>query len=83
MPEVGERRFISVTLEFEYSQEDYFDEDEMSLELTGMGRSTNMSDDEIDALGERIGQSDTWQVTHWNHIQSLLGDSSVARIIKN
>lgn len=80
MPEVGEKRFISVTLELEYTQEDYFDEDEMSLELVAMRRSTDMSDNEIDSLGERIGQSDKWQVTHWNHIQSLLGNSSVARV---
>lgn len=75
----GEKRFVSVTLEFEY-REDPGDPDYTERVLTGMSRQTDMSDDELEALGETIGQSDTWQVTNWNHIQSLLGDPSVTSI---
>lgn len=74
----GEKRFVSVTLEFEYREDPVFPED-VYLELSGMHRDTDMNDDELTTLGESVAQTDRWQVEHWSDIQRLLGGSS-ARI---
>lgn len=39
-------------------------------------QSTTLTDMELDALGEEIGQTDRWQVDNWNAIQSVMGGST-------
>lgn len=68
----GEKRFVSVTLEFEYREDPNWPED-VYLELSGMHRNTDMDDDELTTLGESVAQTDKWQVDHWVDIQQLLG----------
>lgn len=68
------QKYITLTFVFE---EEIDEEDWVSLELAGIERDTNLSDAQIDALGERIGQSDTWQVDRWIDIQRVLGNSKI------
>lgn len=69
-------KYISLDFTFE-EVEDEYDEGVWSLEVRGINRSTNLSDDEINALGEEIGQSDRWQVDNWIAIQRILGEPGV------
>lgn len=68
----GDKRFVSVTLEFEYREDPHWPE-YAYLELSGMHRNTDMDDDELTTLGESVAQTDKWQVDHWGDIQRLLG----------
>jgi len=62
-----------IVLEFVF--EETVDEDDWAeLELVSIARThSDLSDDELDGLGESIAQTDSWQVDHWNEIQLVLG----------
>lgn len=63
-----------LTLEFVFEEE--IDEGYVSLRASGVSRETNLTDDQIDALGEEIAWSDRWQVDNWNIIQRVMGNSA-------
>lgn len=70
-----------IVLEFQFEEFPWPEAQEVGLVLTGMERIfTDMSDDEINALGEHVAQSDYWQVNQWINIQQLLGDASTSFI---
>lgn len=65
-----------IVLEIEF-EEDYRD-DELDYVHYGPARVKRTYTDpelDIDALGEEIAQSDSWQVDNWNIIQYVLGVS--------
>jgi hypothetical protein len=64
---------VVIEFEFEEIQEDPED-DWTELKLISIRRShSDLTKDELDQLGETIGQSDSWQVDRWMDIQDVLG----------
>jgi hypothetical protein len=71
-----------ITIEFTFEEkQDEWDKEYTYLELVSIERTrSDLSPDEIDALGEGIGQSDYWQVDRWIDIQAVLGASSTTSV---
>ena len=69
-------KHITLTFTFEGEWED----DYLDLDLKTINRETDLTDAQIDALGEVIGQSDRWQIDHWIDIQTALGDSRTSHV---
>lgn len=69
-----------IVLEFTFQEvvdEDYYEH----LELVSIERTrSDLYPEEIDALGEEIGQTDKWQVDRWIDIQSVLGSSNTTSV---
>lgn len=66
-----------LTLTFVFEEE--FDEDygEVTLKAAGVDRETNLTNEQINALGEEVAQTDRWQVHNWNTIQRVMGSASI------
>lgn len=70
-----------IVLEFIFEEEHYPDEDWSDVRLVRIERTrSDLTPDQIDALGEGIAQSDYWQVDQWNNIQQVLGDSATTSV---
>lgn len=68
----------TLTLTFVFTEkEDYGD---TYLDLDRIERETDLTDGEISALGEEVGQTDRWQVERWLDIQDLLGNPLVSTV---
>ena len=67
---------IKLTFDEVVEDEDYTDLVLKKIERT----STDFTDAEIDALGERIAQTDRWQVDNWIDIQTVLGDADRPKV---
>jgi len=69
---------LIIEIEFEERVED---EEYTSLNPVAIRRThSDLTDAQIDALGETIGQSDTWQVDRWMDLQRVLGDAEIKEV---
>ena len=69
---------ITVEIEFEEMPED---DGWVELVPSVIRRvQSDLTDSQIDSLGESIAQTDTWQVDRWIDLQTVLGNSNVKEV---
>lgn len=61
-------------LTFSFDQVAEFLDEAPYLELVSIERSTDLSDSELESLGDSVAQTDRWQVEIWQKIQELLSN---------
>lgn len=71
---MSKKRKIVLEFTFKDDEDDY-------PELVRIERThSDLTDGEIDNLGEDIAQSDYWQVYRWIDIQTVLGNSGQTKV---
>lgn len=77
-------KYLTLTFVFEEESDTYGDFDdrqtEVWLECKGVDRDTNLTDDQLESLGEEIAQSDRWQIDRWNDIQNVMTSPNVTAV---
>lgn len=71
-----------LVLEFTFKEkQDEGYEDWTYLDLVKIERThSDLSDSQIDSLGEDVAQTDEWQINRWIDIQTVLGNSSTKKV---
>lgn len=73
-----------LVIEFVFDEvREFEDEDWTTLELRKIARvSTDLTEGQLDALGEGVAQTDQWQVDNWIAIQQVLSGVKKVKIRK-
>lgn len=73
-----------LVIEIIFEEDFYEDEEYTHLEVIEIrrGKKTDLTEDELDGLGESVAQTDFWQVDRWNDIQEVLGGRKSVKVGK-